>query len=48
MVEEILDVVHPLLSAQITFQVMASPLQSTGHEDAVRAPLEGSQDVENV
>ena len=27
---------------------MAGALLSTGHQDAVRSPLEGSQDVENV
>jgi hypothetical protein len=48
LVEEFLDVVHPFLSAQITFQVMAGAFLSTSHEDAIRSPLEGSQDVEDI
>jgi len=39
---------YPALGSEITFQVMAVAPQSTRHQDAVRSPFEGLQNMKGV
>lgn len=48
LLQQSLYIIYAALGSQITFQVMAGAFQSTSDEDAIHAPLESAEQVDDV